>query len=63
VINERCAREAQCTVKTSATARDEGLRQNGLSECEGFVLDKAEYFPIDAEAVGNRFVFHERHLV
>jgi hypothetical protein len=39
------------------------LRQNGLSECEGFVLDKAEYFPIDAEAVGNWFVFHELHLV
>jgi hypothetical protein len=38
-------------------------RQNGLSECEGFVLDKAEYFPIDAEAVGNWFVFHELHLV
>ena len=26
------------------------LRQNGLSESEGFVLDKADYFPIDAEA-------------
>jgi len=28
-----------------------------------FVLDKAEYSPIDAEAVGNWFVFHELHLV
>ena len=37
--------------------------RNGLSECEGFVLDKAGYFPIDAEAVGNWFVFHELHLV
>ena len=39
------------------------LRQNGLCECESFVLDKADYFPIDAEAVGNWFVFHELHLV
>ena len=48
---KRCAPEAQCTATTSAAARDEGPRQNGLSECEGFVLDKAEYFLIDAEAV------------
>ncbi len=33
------------------------------SECEGFVLDKADYFPIDAEAFGIWFVFHELHLV
>ena len=38
------------------------LRDNGLERCEGYVLDRAGYFPVDAEVVGDWFVFHELHL-
>jgi SAM-dependent methyltransferase len=41
----------------------EWLLENGLFECEGFRLEKLRYFPIDASAVGDHFVFHEMKMV
>ena len=35
------------------------LQRAGLLSCEGFTLRHARYFPIDHEAVGRYFVFHE----
>ena len=52
---------SDATHKTFVTR--EWLRDNGLEKCEGFDLDQAGYFPIDAASVGDWFVFHELHLV
>lgn len=41
----------------------EWLQENGLFECEGFRLEKLRYFPIDAAAIGDHFVFHEMKMV
>jgi hypothetical protein len=49
------------THKTFVTRR--WLRESGLERCAGYVLDGASYFPINAESVGDWFVFHELHLV
>jgi SAM-dependent methyltransferase len=35
------------------------LEREGLLACEGYILNRARYFPIDHEAVGRYFVFHE----
>lgn len=35
------------------------LENEGLTACEGFSLRLARYFPIDIEALGEYFVFHE----
>jgi SAM-dependent methyltransferase len=39
------------------------LRQQGLSACEGFTVTKYGFFPIDIEALGKSFTFHELKLV
>jgi hypothetical protein len=45
---------------THKTFVDQGyLRREGLLSCEGYALRHARYFPIDREAVGRYFVFHE----
>jgi len=45
---------------THKTFVDRGyLRREGLLSCEGYALRHARYFPIDREAVGRYFVFHE----
>lgn len=41
----------------------EWVRDNNLEQCEGYALDRADYFPIDKASVGDWFVFHELHLV
>jgi SAM-dependent methyltransferase len=35
------------------------LEREGLLSCEGYALGEASYFPIDYEAMGRHFVFHE----
>ncbi len=35
------------------------LEREGLFSCEGFTLKHARYFPIDHEALGRYFVYHE----
>lgn len=35
------------------------LQREGLLSCEGYALRHARYFPIDREAAGRYFVFHE----
>jgi 2-polyprenyl-3-methyl-5-hydroxy-6-metoxy-1,4-benzoquinol methylase len=49
------------THKTFVTR--EWVRDNGLEQCEGYVLECADYFPIDKASIGDWFVFHELHLV
>lgn len=39
------------------------LLDNQLVECEGFRLETVSYFPINAPAVGDFFVFHEMKIV
>jgi SAM-dependent methyltransferase len=52
---------SDATHKTFVT--EKYLRENALMQCEGYVLDKAEYFPINVASVGEYFVFHELKLV
>jgi SAM-dependent methyltransferase len=35
------------------------LQREGLLSCEGYALTRIRYFPIDHEAMGRYFVFHE----
>lgn len=45
---------------THKTFVDRGyLEREGLLSCEGYALGEASYFPIDREAIGRHFVFHE----
>jgi len=39
------------------------LQREGLLSCEGYALTHIRYFPIDHEAVGRYFVFHELIVV
>jgi SAM-dependent methyltransferase len=39
------------------------LRDRRLLECEGYTARRTSYFPINAERVGDYFVFHELKLV
>ena len=52
---------SDATHKTFVTR--ERVRDNGLEQCEGYTLERADYFPIDKASVGEWFVFHELHLV
>jgi SAM-dependent methyltransferase len=39
------------------------IAEHDLTQCEGFALRKAEYFPINFAAIGDYYVFHELKLV
>jgi SAM-dependent methyltransferase len=52
---------SDATHKTFVTA--DYLHANGLEQCEGYALDRIDYFPINAARVGEVFVFHEMKLV
>ena len=49
------------THKTFVTR--EWVHDNNLEQCEGYTLERADYFPIDKISVGDWFVFHELHLI
>jgi hypothetical protein len=41
----------------------EWLLENGLLNCEGFHLEKVDYFPFNMPVIGDYFVFHEMKVV